>query len=151
MTKRIKIGEISRKSGISQDTIRYYESLGLLRPTERSLSGYRFYDSETLLKLVFIKNTQKLGFSLKEIKSLLNLKADKKAKAGQVKNEMGRKLEQVGRKQKNLSAIAKVLKQMILSCDRENAPVEDCPILKALQEFELNQLESKTLKEGGLL
>lgn len=151
MAKRLKIGDISRKSGISQDTIRYYEHFGLLCPKERSPSGYRYYDFEALPRLVFIKNTQKLGFSLREVKALLDLRADKKAKAGQVKKEMFRMLDQVHQKGKNLNAIGKALKRLIISCDRENISVERCPILKALHDFALNQLEYKTLKEGGFL
>jgi DNA-binding transcriptional MerR regulator len=147
----LKIGDVSKGSGLSPDTIRYYEGFGLLKPRGRSQSGYRYYDNDALPKLVFIKNTQKLGFSLKEVKSLLSLRSDKTAKAGQVKNETRKKLEQIRQKQKNLNAIMKVLKHMIDSCDRENVPVEQCPILKSLQDFELNHLERKTLKEGGHL
>lgn len=151
MPKGLKIGEISKKSGIRQDTIRFYEDLGLLNPKERSSSGYRYYDQDVLPRLIFIKNTQKLGFSLKEIKDLLDLKANKKAKAGQVKAEMRRKLAQVLQKNKNLNAIAKTIKKLILTCHREHLVAEECPILKSLHDFELNRLENKTLKEGGFL
>lgn len=151
MTKDLKIGEISKRSGVSQDTIRYYEDLGLLKPKGRSPSGYRYYDFEVLQRLIFIKNTQKLGFSLKEVKTLLDLRIQKGAKAGQVKNKMRKKLNQVRQKQKNLTAIGKVLKKLIVSCDREDAPVGECPILQALQDFELTQWDHRTLKDAGLL
>lgn len=145
MSGKIKIGDVSKKLGVSQDTLRYYEKFGLFKTENRSKSGFRYYDEETIGKVIFIRNAKNLGFSLKEIKSLLDLKVDKRAKASQVRKKAESKLSQIAEKKTNLKAIEKVLKHLIKSCDNDDAPIHECPILIALQDFHLSPLERKSL------
>lgn len=70
------IGEIAQRSGIPAKTLRYYEDIGLLRPPERSASGYRDYRPEVLDRLAFIKSSQALGLSLGEIRSIISMRED---------------------------------------------------------------------------
>jgi DNA-binding transcriptional MerR regulator len=70
------IGEIAQRSGIPAKTLRYYEDIGLLRPPERSASGYRDYRPEVLDRLAFIKSSQALGLSLGEIRSIIAMRED---------------------------------------------------------------------------
>jgi DNA-binding transcriptional MerR regulator len=70
---RIRIGEFARRAGVNLQTIRYYERLKLLRAPARSASGYRNYSSADIERVRFIKTTQELGFTLKEIGYLLPL------------------------------------------------------------------------------
>ena len=67
------IGEIARRAGVKPQTVRYYESLGLLSPVVRSASGYRSYDGRILEELGFIRKAQSLGFSLDDIKQILEV------------------------------------------------------------------------------
>jgi DNA-binding transcriptional MerR regulator len=67
----LRIGQISKKSGMSIDTIRYYEKEGLLKKPSRSLGGFRTYSQETVDQLVFIRKAQELGLTLKEIKKIM--------------------------------------------------------------------------------
>jgi DNA-binding transcriptional MerR regulator len=67
------IGDVAERARVPAPTIRYYESLGLLTPPERSSSGYRRYDPNAVEELRFIKKAQALGFSLDEIGEILNL------------------------------------------------------------------------------
>ena len=70
--KLLKIGEIATSSGLSVKTIRYYEEIGLLSPVVvRSEAGYRLFEPQTLQRLVFIKRSQSLVISLKEIQAFL--------------------------------------------------------------------------------
>jgi DNA-binding transcriptional MerR regulator len=62
------IAELERRSGLSRDTIRYYERLGLITPPRRGDNGYRHYDERTLVELTFITKAQEVGFSLQQIK-----------------------------------------------------------------------------------
>ena len=71
----MRIGELSRKSGVAIETIRYYERQRLLSPPGRTAAGYRSYTPAALERLRFIKQTQGLGFALKEIRDLLKLHA----------------------------------------------------------------------------
>ena len=67
----LQIGEVSKKSGMSIDTIRYYEKESLLKPPIRSGGGFRIYPPETVDQLVFIRKAQEMGLTLKEIKKIL--------------------------------------------------------------------------------
>ena len=69
--KRLKIGEVSRLSGIGIEALRFYEKSGLLDQPGRTYSGYRLYDESVLERLAFVKKAQVLGFSLDEIKQLI--------------------------------------------------------------------------------
>ncbi|MEG4940803.1 heavy metal-responsive transcriptional regulator [Microcoleus sp. F4-D5] len=67
----LKIGELAKQTGVAVSTLRYYESLGLLEPTIRSSSGYRYYTADAARQVQFIKKAQKLNFSLQEIQQIL--------------------------------------------------------------------------------
>lgn len=69
--KQLKIGEVSRRSGIGIEALRFYEKSGLLDRPGRTYSGYRLYDEGVLERLTFIKQAQVLGFTLDEIKQLI--------------------------------------------------------------------------------
>ena len=71
--KKMKIGELAEKAGVSHRTIHYYEKIGLMRPSEREGTGYRYYDEEALQRLWLVQRLKQLGLSLDEIKSVINL------------------------------------------------------------------------------
>lgn len=70
----MKVNELSKRTGIHLETIRYYEKQGILPEPKRQLNGYRSYDEESVALLIFIKNCRRLGFSLEDIKQLNALK-----------------------------------------------------------------------------
>lgn len=67
----LKIGAISKQTGVSVGTLRYYESLKLIQPSQRSENGYRYYDEYVIQRILFIKKAQALQFSLSEIGQIL--------------------------------------------------------------------------------
>ena len=67
----LQIGEVARESGTPVDTIRYYEKTGLIEKPSRSEGGFRKYARESVEKLRFIRKAQSLGFSLREIKGII--------------------------------------------------------------------------------
>jgi MerR family copper efflux transcriptional regulator len=67
------IGELARLAGVKAQTVRYYETMGLLSPVQRSASGYRTYGPQTLEELRFIRKAQSLGFSLDDVKQVLDV------------------------------------------------------------------------------
>lgn len=71
--KRLLIGNVAERAGVSAPTIRYYESIGLLKVPPRSSTGYRHYTDTAVQELHFIKKAQGLGFSLDEIGEILKL------------------------------------------------------------------------------
>lgn len=65
------IAEVERLSGLSRDTIRYYERIGLLPTPPRLSNGYRAYEAQTLVLLSFIRSAQQIGFSLDQVRAAL--------------------------------------------------------------------------------
>lgn len=72
---RYLIGDLAKAIGIKADTIRFYEKRKLLPKAQRTAAGYRVYDDETASRVRFIKKAQALGFSLQEIRRILDLRA----------------------------------------------------------------------------
>ncbi|HAZ44929.1 MAG TPA: heavy metal-responsive transcriptional regulator [Cyanobacteria bacterium UBA11369] len=73
--KLLKIGELALQADVAVATIRYYESLGLLEPVQRSESGYRYYEESAIKRVQFIKKAQSLQFSLSEIQQVLGVRS----------------------------------------------------------------------------
>lgn len=93
LTKPLQIGEVAKRSGLSVKTIRYYEEIGLLKPTvERSESGYRLFHLQVLNRLAFIKRAQSLGLSLSEVVEILEIHDQGKLPCGQVKHQLEARL-----------------------------------------------------------
>ena len=72
--KPLLIGRLAKLSGVGPDTIRFYERSGLLPKPSRTPSGYRLYDDAALKQVRFIRKAQSLGFSLDEIRRIMNLR-----------------------------------------------------------------------------
>lgn len=73
------IGELARESGVTPDTVRFYERASLLAAPARTAAGYRVYDSAALDRIRFIKRAQKLGFTLDQIRQILSLRGNRPA------------------------------------------------------------------------
>jgi len=73
----IQIGELAKRTALSIDAIRFYEKRQLLSKATRSSGGFRLYSTDDLERLLFIRQIQRLGFSLREIRELLDLRAKK--------------------------------------------------------------------------
>src|ERR1700694_4677039 len=71
MSDGIKIGELAARCGVTRDTVRFYERLGLLRPPQRTASRHRVYESKAVERLRFIRGAQRLGLTLEDISELL--------------------------------------------------------------------------------
>ena len=66
----VHIGEAAKVAGVTVDTIRFYQGLGLIKSAGRRVAGYRLFDEEQIRDLTFVRHAQALGFSLTEIKEL---------------------------------------------------------------------------------
>lgn len=127
----INIGKLAYISGVSTDTIRYYERIGLVEPEGRTSSGYRTYSSETVRKIKFIKKAQGLGFSLDEIRTLLDLSTSDAATAGDVLKVAEEKIVEFKHKILELEQIRNVLEDLAARCSG-TGPISNCPILDHL-------------------
>ena len=127
----MNIGQAARHSGLSAKMIRYYESIGLLKPAHRSDSGYRLYSDDDLHTLAFIKRSRDLGFSLEEVGKLLTLWQDRQRASGDVKALAREHVEQLNHKIRELTGLRDTLQELVESCQGDHRP--DCPILRDLE------------------
>ncbi|MFJ4065215.1 Cu(I)-responsive transcriptional regulator [Pseudomonas sp. NPDC089996] len=126
----MNIGQAARRSGLSTKMIRYYESIGLLKPATRSDSGYRVYQAEDLHSLAFIKRSRDLGFSLEEVGKLLTLWQDRGRASADVKALAMQHIDELNRRIEELVSLRDTLSDLVASCQGDDRP--DCPILKDL-------------------
>jgi MerR family mercuric resistance operon transcriptional regulator len=125
------IGELARSAGVHVETVRYYERCGLVPQPARRPSGYRVYSADSVARIRFIKNAQELGFSLAEIKKLLELRIDANTNCGEVRRQAQIKLSELNDKIRALQQIQHALLQLVAACE-EGGPQGECPILDAL-------------------
>jgi MerR family copper efflux transcriptional regulator len=128
------IGQLARRGGVGIDTVRYYERNGLLSPRTRLASGYRRYGELELARLRFIRRAQALGFTLREIKELLALSAQRDV--GRVKRSAQAKLVDVEARIAALERVREGLAKLIAACPGHGRAA-DCPILRALTDEEV--------------
>ena len=91
----LKIGEVSKRSGVGIEALRFYEKSGLLDRPQRTESGYRVYDDSVLDRLAFIKKAQVLGFTLEEIRELISHKRRGENPCGEVRQIVKGRLKEL--------------------------------------------------------
>lgn len=89
------IGEVARRSGASRKALRLYESAGILPPARRTPSGYRVYETDVLELLAFVRQAQRLGFALGEIKEIVAIKRAGRAPCPHVRELVKRKSQEL--------------------------------------------------------
>ena len=127
----MKIGQASAASGISERMIRHYEKIGLMPAAPRRDSGYRDYDQRDLHTLAFIGRARNLGFSIEEIRKLLELWHDRSRASADVKRLALARAAELKRKERELHEMRRSLEHLAASCHGDDRP--DCPILGGLE------------------
>ena len=126
----MNIGELARAADTKAETIRYYEHIGLLPPPPRTAGNYRDYSAGHLSRLAFTRRARDLGFSIEQIRALLDL-ADQKEQSCKAVDAIAREhLAEVKRKLADLAALRRGLETIIGQC--HHGTVVECRILKAL-------------------
>lgn len=123
------IGELSRRSGVNIETIRYYERIGLLPPPPRTEGGHRLYTDDHLKRLTFIRRSRELGFALGEVRALLGM-VDGGYTCGAIKEAALIHLKDIRRKIADLRRMERTLARTAARCEGGTAP--DCPIVDVL-------------------
>ena len=130
--KQLKIGQVAKQSGLTVETVRYYEKRGLIPEPQRLDSGYRVYPESILTRLNFINRCKDLGFSLQEISELLSIQIDPDNSSALVKEQVEHKIELVKEKISELQKLQGSLEQLSGMCCGEGS-VSDCPIIDFLK------------------
>jgi len=126
----LKIGEVSRRTGLSVDTLRYYERIGLLPPVTRGPGGVRLYGERDLARLRFIQRAQRMNFTLEEIGQLLAMREDPQHAREEVRRLTLAKLEAVEAALRDLTHLRDELALLVNLCRGSEG---GCPIIEGIE------------------
>ena len=119
----LTIGRVAKKAGVSTDCVRFYERVGLLAATSKTRAGYRLYDDDCVRRLCFIKHAQRCGFSLPQIRELLQADTGGNRKAAlRLALDKKREIEDT---MTALRAMSEALSSYIRSCEASAQPPEE--------------------------
>lgn len=138
-TERLRIGELSKATGVTVETLRYYERQGLLTAPARGDNGYRYYSPENLERVHFILRAKAVGFTLKDIEELLSLEVQRESHTCQeVKDMAEAKLAEIEQRMNELARMREALSTLTDACCGGPMSAEHCTILSALAEGEVH-------------
>lgn len=129
--KRLTIGELARQAGVSVETVRFYEREGLIEQPKRPLGGIRTYSAQSAAELGFVHEAKELGFTLREIRDLVTLRADPATDAAAVRGRAAAKLAHVEKEFARIERKRAALGKLLARCPGRG-DLGRCPIVQAL-------------------
>ena len=126
----LTIGALSTRTGVNIETILFYERVGILAKPPRSAGGHRIYGREQLMRLGFVRRSRELGFSLDEVRRLLELVDGGRYTCAEVKTITLNHLGEVRRKIADLRRLERTLEAVAGKC--QGGKVPECPVIEAL-------------------
>ncbi len=133
-------GALAKRCAVNPETIRFYEQQELIPKPSRNASNYRIYGEETVRRIRFIKVAKEIGFTLKEIRGLLSLRASPGAKCGDVLGRTESRIRLIDEKIRILEDMRAALTNLKSECHGE-LPISACPILGALDAKALGRTD----------
>jgi MerR family mercuric resistance operon transcriptional regulator len=128
----LNIGQVAKQTGVTVETIRFYEKQNLITTPQRTESGYRQYPLDTIKRVRFIQHAKDVGFTLKEVTELLALRRKPNASCTEIKLRTLQQIEEVDQKISDLKKIREALGRMVMKCSGHGA-LSECPILEELE------------------
>ena len=132
----LKIGELAKQTGLAVGTLRYYSDLGLLQPVQRGDNGYRYYTQNASRQVEFIKKAQAIGFTLEEIKTILDVRDRGEKPCNLVQSLLDNKLEQREIQIKKMILFKQELEEYRTSWINNPNPKSDsqevCPLISSV-------------------
>ncbi|NWO07032.1 MAG: Zn(2+)-responsive transcriptional regulator [Alteromonadaceae bacterium] len=139
----MKIGQLVERFGVSVDTIRFYEKKGLLQPSARSNAGYRLYSEADSERLDFILRSKSMGFSLGQIKELLQIEDNRaRWRCEDVKDKVQQKMTDIEQQIKQLKVFYNSLEKLSDACCGGPRSATECSILDSLETGDYIQHEN---------
>ncbi|MDZ7791060.1 MAG: helix-turn-helix domain-containing protein [Xanthomonadales bacterium] len=138
--KHFTVGRLAKATGTKAVTIRYYDRLGLLPSAGRTESGYRLYTTTERDRLLFIRRSRALGFSLDDIRELLDLADQKASSCAAVDAKVEEQLVRVRTRLRDLQALETELEHLSDCC--EGGVIDECRIIESLSLRESSEPSS---------
>ena len=130
----LKIGEVAKRSGIGIEALRFYERSGVLEKPSRTESGYRVYDEAVLERLAFIKQAQALGFSLDEVKRIIDDARAGTSPCDEVREIVQRRLHELDERLREMRRYRRELAKTLAEWDRlGQAPGHICGFIESVK------------------
>lgn len=140
----MRIGKLAKESGVSVETVRFYEQKGLVeQPPRPAYGGFRDYPPDAVRRIRFIRSAQHLGFSLNEVAELLDLEAGNATQCLEIRERAEIKRREVGEKIEDLNMIKDALDDLIAACPGEGS-ARTCSILEAISGRALPSTRGET-------
>jgi DNA-binding transcriptional MerR regulator len=135
-SRTYRIGEIAQQTGVSVETLRYYEKRRLLSAPPRTEGGFRLYSDDAVQQVRFIKQAQSLGLTLDDVQQLL-IGRQRRAQAPscrKVRNLLTQRIDDIDARIKELQEFRRTLREHLVACDRALVAAGDpaCPTIEAL-------------------
>lgn len=128
-TKELTIGKLADRSGVNVETIRYYQRLGIIREPPKPAQGFRQYPIADIARVRFIRRAQQLGFTLKEIRELLDL-GDSHCQ--EVQQLARLKIAKIEERLRDLQSMHSALLDLLSQCEAADANDIHCALIEAL-------------------
>ena len=145
----LTIGDLAKETGVAAQTVRHYEAIGLISKSLRTEGNQRRYDKTHLESLGFIKHARELGFSLEDIRELIDLeRKNEEADCKTVTKIVSRHLLNVKERIKALKSLEKEMTRMLEACP--HSKLEDCKILQTLHDFQHSRCLSHEHEASGI-
>jgi DNA-binding transcriptional MerR regulator len=135
--QQLTIGKLAEETGITADTLRYYEKMKLLKAESRSRAGYRLYNPDSIAVVQFIRGAKALNFTLEEIRQLLAINTSDRATCAEMVKHTEGKIAEAETKIKELKEIKRVLTDLVKRCPGDATPIKACPIIDHIRKAKI--------------
>ena len=125
---RLTIGKLATRAGVNLETVRYYERIGIMPAPDRTTGGHRDYTGAHVQKLTFIRRARELGFSIEDIRALIELAEPSPRSCGEVRVIAENHLAVVDAKISDLVRLQSVLREAVNRCAQGSTPL--CPVIE---------------------
>ena len=129
----LSIGDIAKRTGVTVETLRFYEKQGLIPTPARSASGYRQYPQTTVKRVQLVQRAKAVGFTLSDIRELLALRTQPGVTCVDIRRRAESKIAEIEAKLDELERMRQALRRLAAQCSNDGT-VSECPILDALED-----------------
>ncbi len=130
--QNIAIGELSRRTGVNIETIRYFERVGILAKPPRPSAGRRIYGADHIRTLGLVRRARELGFTQAEVRAILSIWDPSEPGCSEARDIAVRHLEHVRQKMVDLGQLERLLSSTIARCEGDGAT--SCPVIDMLDQ-----------------
>lgn len=122
------IGKLAKAAGVGVQTIRFYERKGIIKKPAKELGGFRYYAADEATRVRFVKRAQELGFTLREVKEMLDLQSKRKLTGSEVKAKAQEKMAEIRGKIADLKAMEVSLGNLVAICGKGEQAIRECRV-----------------------